>query len=244
MRKKQKIFFPLLLLAVLAIGFLYWFYFAQPGPFLEDKQLIQEMNELNNRAKVSTIQDKIFADEAHVFVPFITEGHFYGAGYWVWRHHKWQIASVDVKESPRIWRVNEQNPSNQYMVWYFDPDDQVNKINFYLLRDRNFHISMGKATYTPNIQMKTSVTLKNKPYGIMKIPSDWSTIITSTQNKNTAGQNFLFSFSTPPSIHIGWMPLDEDGKETFPRKSLNGSSYSTGIGLFDYMPIMNKIDLE
>jgi hypothetical protein len=133
------------------------------------------------------------------------------------------------------------------LVWNIHPDDQLKQIKFYVIRDRGYSITGGaNETYYPRIQMNLIVSLEEKSYGVLQIPKEWASFITSLKNTQSAKQPNLFfnQFSAERQVFYGWIPYDRNNKETFTRQSVNGNGYSNGGVNTDYLMILNESDVE
>lgn len=234
---QKKIWFVVLFIFLLSIiGF--WFYFSMPTPFPTNQQLIEEMNRIFPKATASIIQDTIPIDERHVLVPFISKKDDYGLSYWVWKNHKWQVASIDTKGEPMLWKLNRNDPSSFYFVWNIDPKDQLSSIHFYLIRNRGYRIAEGIERYYPRVQMEKRVPIQEKSYGSMQLSDEWITFMNAyikvVSAKQFPEQNMFF----------GWIPYDQTNKETFPGSSVNGTSYVNGKVDLEHVMIVGKRDIE
>jgi len=228
---KKKIWslgFFIILLSIIV----YWFYFSRPTSFPTNQQLIEEMNRIFPKATASIIQDTIPIDEHHVLVPFISNNEYYGLSYWVWKNHKWQVASIDTKGEPMLWKLNRNDPSSFYFVWNIDPKDQLSSIHFYLIRDRGYRIAEGIERYYPRVQMEKRVPIQEKSYGLMQLSDEWVTFMNAY--KQFPEQNMFF----------GWIPYDQTNNETFPGSSVNGTSYVNGKVDLEHVMIVGKGDIE
>ncbi|MGG1662486.1 hypothetical protein [Brevibacillus sp. NRS-1366] len=224
----------------------YWFYFSMPTSFPTNEQLVEEMNSIFPEATASIIQDTIPVDERHVLVPFISKKDDYGLSYWVWKNHKWKVASIDTKGEPMLWKFNINDPSSLYLVWNIHPKDQLSSIHFYLIRDRGYRITEGIEHYDPRVQMEKRVFAQEKSYGLMQLSDDWVTFMNAYIKVESAKQPNLFinNFSPKQDMFFGWIPYDQTNKETFPESSVNGTRYSDGEVNLEYVMILDKGDIE
>lgn len=245
-KKRLWTFIGLGIFVVLSSAIIYSFYFSEPATFPENASLVKEINSFFPEADANVIQDTIPVDEHHVLVPFISNKNDYGLSYWVWKKHQWNVASIDTKGEPKIWKINRNQPSSYYYVWNIHPDDRLSSIDFYLIRDRGYIVSEGVENYKPRIQMEMGVSLKEKSYGLMPLPDDWVTIINTFTNVESANQpnDFMTSFFPEQHMFFGWIPYTQKNKETFPERSVNGNGYSNGKLDMEHVMILNKIDIE
>lgn len=175
--KKKSFLFIGIGVAVILIAMIYWFDFSEPKSFPPNDQLLEEMNNSYPEVAAKLIQETLFVDEHHVVVPFISNDNIYGLSYWVWKNHKWQVAKVDTSGIPMLFKADKNNPSSYYFVWNIHPEDVLDSIEFYFIRDRESYVSDYIATYRPRIQMMKEVSLKDTSYGVMQLPKEWVTIM-------------------------------------------------------------------
>ncbi|MFZ0443614.1 MAG: hypothetical protein WAM95_02975 [Bacillus sp. (in: firmicutes)] len=235
----------LVIFVVLSLAITYWFYFSKPATFPTNEQLVEEINSIFPEAAASIIQDTIPVDEHHALVPFISNKDDYSLSYWVWKKHKWRVASIDTKGRPMVWKIDSNDPSSFRFVWNIHPDDQLSSIHFYLIRDRGYHVTEGIEHYYPRVQMKKKVSLKEKSsYGLMPLPDEWVTIMNSLKKVESAKQPDLFfnDFFPEQYMSFGWIPYNQANKEAFPERSVNGSGYSNGD--LEHVMILDKEDIE
>jgi hypothetical protein len=245
MSKKRKSL-TLMGLMILFISFIYWFFLSEPKPFLKHNEILAEMNQTYPEISAKIIQDTIFLDKKHVFVPYISKHNTYGLSYWIWSNHKWKIAYIETKGQPKLWEISKKNPNTHYIVWNIHPEDQLKSLRLFLIRDRNYSVIDGIHSYRPRVQMEKRITIKQKSYGVMKVPNDWVAFMDSFINVESVKQpsSMFQSFNSEQHMYIGWIPYDQSGKETFPEKSVNGNGYSMKDIVIDHVMILNEIDLK
>lgn len=245
-KKRLWTFIGLGIFVVLSSAIIYSFYFSKPASFPENATLVEAINNLFPEADAHVIQDTIPVDEHHVLVPFISKKDDYGLSYWVWEKHQWRVASIDTKGEPKIWKINSNQPSSYHYVWNIHPNDRLNSIDFYLIRARGYIFSEGVENYQPRIQIEKKVSLKEKSYGLMQLPDDWATIINTFTNMKSETQpnDIMNSFFPEQQMFFGWIPYNQENKETFPERSVNGNGYSNGKLDMEHVMILNKIDIE
>lgn len=246
MTKKRKSLTILMGFIIVVIFFIYWFFFSEPKPFLKSNAILEELNRTYPQVSAKKVQDTIFLDKKHVFVPFISERDQYGLSYWIWSNHKWKVAYIENTGQPKLWKISKKDLKTHYFIWNIHPEDQLQTIRFFLIRDRGFHGSNEGYTYLPRVQMEKSISIKQKPYGVMKLPKDWISFKDSFIKVESAKQpNTLFqSFFPEQHMYIGWIPYDQGGKETFPENSLNGNGYSIEDINIDHLMILNEVNLK
>ncbi|MBY0223564.1 hypothetical protein ABZ756_13470 [Mammaliicoccus sciuri] len=248
MKKQSWILTGIVLLGVV-IGLAGWFYLSEPVSFPTDAQLMNEIHEMFPEAAVDVIQDIIHADERHTVVPFISERQEYGLSYWIWKNRKWQVAHIDMNGEPRVWKVDQQDPSSYHFVWNISPADQLSTLQLYMIRERGQRISeevVEEETYYPRVQMEWVTSLKDSSYGVMPLPEDGVQILDSFLKTKAKHQPELFfeNFSPTQEIHFSWIAKDQSGNEAYPESSVNGDSYSVSNISVDYMMIFSEEQLE
>lgn len=246
---KKKLWVIVSLVSLVFLSFiLYRSYFLKPTPIPSDKQhLMKEINNAFPEAQASSIQDMISIDDQHYFIPFISKDGKFGVSYWVWERSRWQPASINTTGQPFVWQINRDDPSSFHFVWNIDPRENLDQISFYLIRDRGYHIIDGdEHHYFPRVQMEQQVSLKEKDYGVLKLPKEWSVFMkTFKKVKSAEKQQLLFdSFFYDRYIYFGWIPYSKNGKEAFPESSVNGSRYSNGNESLDFLRILDKDEIE
>ncbi|WP_047983235.1 hypothetical protein [Ornithinibacillus californiensis] len=249
MMKKKRLWFVIAM--VLLAGWIYWFYLAKPTAFPTNEALLNEINRVDSGASASEIQDTLVLDAKHVLVPFISDRDDYGLSYWVWEKHKWRVAAISSRGEPRIWKIDRGDPSTYHFVWNIHPEDEMTTMDFYLLRDRNYHISNyggedQRDTYYPGIQLGTDVSL-SKSYGAMKLPEEWVSVMDAFNQMGISNQSNMFfnSFFPAQYMQFGWIPSYQEGVELSLERTFNGHVYYTDVDItLDYLRILNEGDLE
>jgi hypothetical protein len=207
--------------------------------------LIKEINHIFPEANVKEIQDTIEVDEKHVFVPFISEENKYGVSHWVWQKREWELTSVNTGGEPRSWRIEDGDFSTTYLVWNIAPETSIEKLKFYLIKDRTFHITEGIEYYDPGVQLEELVKLSSTSYGAMPLPDSWSSIMASYTKLERARQPDIFSdFFIEHYMYFGWMAYDGSGKELPPDHSLFGSGFSGGDDHIEYIRFLDELEIE
>ncbi|WP_442598111.1 hypothetical protein [Neobacillus sp. D3-1R] len=244
MMKKRLLF--LIAVGIFLLFIVYWFYFSKPTPLPSNEQIVEEINSVFPEAAANFIQDTITVEERYVLVPYISNKGEYGLSYWAWKKHNWIVESIDTRGEPKVWKIDRNDPSSFHLVWNIHPKDHLGSIDFYLIRDRGYHITNGNEYYYPRIQMEKKVSFQEKSYGLMQLPEDWVTFIKTSAKVESAKQpNFLsHNFFPDQNMFFGWIPYDQTNKEVFPEGSVNSNSYSNGNLTFEYVMILNKKELE
>ena len=217
----------LITIALLLVGGVAALFFVfpdkeEPKPFLTKEQVINRIGSLLPEAKPSIIQDVIYLDKTHVYVPFIGEEERYGMSFWIWKEDKWRAASVDNTGEPQAWTSGRQS----FVMWNLDPKDQISEMRLYLVSNRDFMVSEGVSFYRPRIEMSYTIPLPKTSFGVEKIPDAWQKVMKSYENHAKEGDGL--SFGNQESIRMGQAFFDEKGKETSPDISYGGHSYETG----------------
>ncbi|MGG0720505.1 hypothetical protein ABE096_23435 [Robertmurraya massiliosenegalensis] len=232
-------------IAVLSSIFIYLFFFSKPFPFPVAEMLIEEINQFFPEANAEEIQDLIQIDERHTLVPFISETGDYGLSYWVWQKRSWHVDRIDTKGGPMVWEINSRKPSSYYFVWNISPDNFLDSMSFYMIRERGYQVMEGKETYYPRIQLETNVSLQEKTYGVLQLPEEWAAVKKSFIKTDSSQQtDFFFNeMFSDPNLFFGWIAYDRLGNERFPEDT-NGNTFSNGKLTIDYVMILNEEELE
>lgn len=237
-----------LLFLFILIGMVYWFYWAEPEPFPPEEEVIAKLNQLAAdfnpyypEVTISRMEEVLFLDERHAFVPLITEEGKRGFSVWRCQRHRWQVEYITTRGQPRLVKLDDDRPGSYHLVWHMHPADQVDKLRFYLIRKRDFSYSDGKELYLPGIEMATDALLTEKPYGALPLPKEWVTVLETlmpveAQRSRLTGEDGLFGrMFHPPTVYFSWLPLDGEGKEAFLEHSVNGDDYQVGQLSVDYI---------
>ncbi|MGE7761295.1 hypothetical protein [Peribacillus sp. NPDC097895] len=209
-----------------------------PEPFLSNRQVIEQINSNFSEAQPLVIQDQIFLDDTHVFVPFISEDNRYGMSFWVWKGNKWRVASVENRGQPHVWNGEEKS----LIMWNMDPKDDISEIRVFMKKDRDFMVSDGKATYQPGIEMMHSIVMQGKMYGVETYPDNWQELMDHfVKLKGEVGQKDFLELNEPIQLAINF--YDKDGKETYPEHAFNGNSYTTGNHFVD-VPFLVHVEVD
>jgi hypothetical protein len=233
--------------AVLLLGFLgiYWLHFAQSSPLPKQGRTVEEITGKLHEVKVVEIQETIQIDGRHAVAPFKSDTGAYGISHWVWKWHEWSLEGIRTNGDPRIWKIDPSDPSSFHIIWNIDPEEQVQTIDFYLMRDRNYSVSGGEEQYFPSIRLKNGVSIQEKSYGVMKVPAEWSGIMKDDRGGNLVKSTSLFAdFHRRPHLTFGWHPIDESGEDAFPESARNGSGYYSGDLNEEYLMPLDAGDVE
>lgn len=250
-KKKLRVRISVGIAFVLVIGLIYWFYLASPTSLPTNEELISELNRVDSQSSAREIQDTLVLDERHVLVPFISDKGDYGLSYWVWNKHKWRVAMISSRGEPRVWKIDSGDPSTYYVVWNIHPEDKMTRMDYYLLRDRNYHITNyggddQRDTYYPELQLGTSISL-DESYGAMKLPDEWVSVMNAfnQMDKSSQSDKFLNSFFPEQYMQFGWLPSYQDGVEPTLDRSFNGHGYYTDVEIdLGFIRFLDETDLE
>jgi len=224
---------------IFAIVFIviYWFYLSKPTAFYSEARIKKTISHTYEGEYVKDIQDIIFIDKRHVFVPYISKENGYGASFWKWQHHKWKIVNIiDKAGTPRLWKIKPNNPSSYVMFWNYNPVDRVDEIKFRLVRERNYMMSNENVYYAPEIFLEHRVSLHKKTYGFLTYPNKWSKIQKLEAEAGTKQTLFfLQEQGSSSSLSMSMTMYDNVGKEVFPEESLNSNDYLVEDELFEYI---------
>lgn len=243
---KRLFIFPLLAVVIVASSILaYWYYFSKPTEFPKSDQLLGKIHRVFPEASPKVIQDSIAIDERHRFVPFISKEGKYGVSYWQWEYHKWKVVSIETTGEVHVWKIDNNDPSTFYFLWNFHPDDQVNQLKFYMIRDRGYHGANRQLWYEPRIQMEKKVEQK-KSYGVLKMPAEWASSMSSFSQAGPMEQTGLFSNGIlfNAGMYFGYIPYEQSGKVARTMNSANGSGFQNGNFNQEYVRQLSEPEIE
>lgn len=237
-KKMKKII--LVMVIVLIVGVLLIIRIPRaPEPFLTDQQVINRILSFFPESEPKVIQDVLYLDDTHVFVPFINESKEYGMSFWVWKNNKWRAASVDIGGEPQAWNGKEDS----FIMWNIDPRDEVSEIRFFMRNQRSYSVSDDVATYQPGVEMMHSVKLQQQSYGVEKYPERWRLLMDKDVERNHVSifQDFLGDSQT---LQVANGFYGKDGKEVFLEYTTNGNGYTTGNNYIDFPYLLGIQDDE
>lgn len=241
MLKKSLLLAASLAVIVILSVMVYRHYDSNPSPFPNKNHLIARINHLFPEAAASKIQDTIFIDEKHTFVPFISKTGRYSTSFWEWKNRKWKLESVNTGGEPQLLKLHLDDPETFYFIWNIGPRSKLSYGKFYLLRDRRFLVTLGKQNYFPKIQMEKKVSLDAKHYGVLQIPKEWVTVLNSMMEQESVKQaNYLFS-SEP--LNFGWLPFNSKNNVVFP-DDLNGNKFSNYGEHLEMVRFLDEEEIE
>jgi len=245
MTKNKKIVFILfsILLMIPIILLVNYLIPHKPKAFLTNKEIMKEIKEFDPEYDVNTIQDHVFIDKKHVFVPYLSKENDYGIINWSWNKNDWEIASIETNMfGPLLWKIESNHSIKYYLLWNMNPSSQLQKINFYLTRERQYFVSNGVSKYEPKIQMKFEKELNERSYGVLELPKNWENIMNDETFSISQNQsNLFFSSITPPtSFIVKWLPLDKNNKTKLPINSDSGHGTGNGGNQIDFVQLVNE----
>jgi len=222
-----------LLIGVIFLCASFWYYTSGPTKFPTNAQVVEEMT--NDFAVVSTsvIQDKVFLDDHHVFVPFIAEDEMYGFSLWEWNNRKWNEVFVSTDGDIRVWKIDSKDPTTYRIVWNYPPQEQVDYMKFYLVNKRGFQVIDNEHIYEPSVQLDQQIVLSENLYGSMKLSKEWVSVINSLNISRDA-----------TSYYFGWRAFDSSDKITHPEGNENGSSSWGGGTHIEFVHFIEEFELE
>lgn len=228
MNKKWLIVIGLVVVASIVI---YYLYFTKPVPFLNEQQIMDEINALNDRIKVEKIEAIIKLDDEHYFVPFIRKNGQLGMSYYRWAKAKWRVVYFGYNGFAKMWQLDKNAPETKYIVWHY-PQDEVDYMELYLMKDRYYSVTGEDSYYEPKTQLVEKIGV-GENYGVFKISEDFSSVIQALEVPRSNPNSFFEMFNPYESYYLG-LNFFKDGEESHLRGS-GSNSYWT-----DYAEV--KID--
>jgi hypothetical protein len=74
----------------------------------------------------------------------------------------------------------------------------------------------------------------------VKIEAYWFLVFRRERKRGS----FFDDFIPQPHFFFGWIPLDENGRESFPKSAVNGSSFQNGNIEEEHMRLLNLEEVE
>ncbi|WP_108672391.1 hypothetical protein [Peribacillus acanthi] len=239
--RKKKILLGIIILCLIAIVL---FIVRPPGEFLTKIEIQEKLAKSMYHQKAKDIQDVLVLDKKHVFVPFISMDNTYGGTFWIWTYKGWELASVETKLAPKIWKLDEKRSNKHFIVWNINPKDAVEKLELRLLKKRNYHITDGVHYYTPAIHMLFEQKIEENSYGAIRFPDEWVTVMDNDQKQMPKKPLGLFQPFYSTGLYIGWTSYDSNGENVFPESSVNGHGYYFRGPSLDHLMIVDEYELE
>jgi hypothetical protein len=246
MLKNKKISILFILIFITGIGLIYWYVPSKPKSFYSETTIKKLINATYEREVAEEIQDVIFIDKSHVFIPYISKEKMYGLSFWKWEHHKWNVVNIfDRGGSPYVWKIDPKDPSTYVIFWNYHPNDHVENLKFRLIQKRDFYSTEDISIYTPLVKLEQKINVSNKTYGYFKYPAEWIELLKLDRKLRVPETSLLFdNYSNNLAFYISWLPYLKNGKETFPENSVNGNSFSNGDEVFDHVMIETDHDVR
>ncbi|MCP3029165.1 hypothetical protein [Halobacillus sp. A5] len=213
MKKKFIIGIPILLIIIICS----FIFFNQriPENLPENSTLIDEIESTLDGRKVDKILDRQLVGERHAFFPYIGENGRRGISVWSVEKGKWTLGAVSNGGEPALWKIDQDNPDTFYFVWNLHPDDQVEQLEIFFERERNFNISGSQQRYIPQIFSKDEME-NNKDYGVQAIPESWKELLeqqASLEQPQKTGPAAMFNHSESiQPLQLSYVPYNEEGE--------------------------------
>ncbi|WP_025783968.1 hypothetical protein [Sporosarcina sp. D27] len=235
--------------SVLLLVFMWWNY-SPPSQFPDERQLLQEMNDMLNQYrsgdKVADIQQAIQADRRHVAVPYISDDGNYGMSFWIWGKWKWELISLESNGEPRLWMIDRNDPTSYFLTWNVAPEIAAEKLNAYIIRRRDYGVMDGKTYYSPRVQMSKEIVLAEESFGAIPLPPTWQEVLQSSIHLDETETFPLFtSYSTAAmQFEFKWDAVGGNGKSVSQEILFKSPQYSYGSSDFQYMMMIDERELE
>ena len=212
MRNKKIILGVVAVILVVLANIIYLAANLFPDEFLSEGEAIKKLNQAENAIEVKTVQDVVFLDKKHVFMPFISADNEYGFSLWEWINGKWRLSEKTVNSSINIVKQDENDPSTYYFVWNFPEDEQIKKINIYLIRNRSYRGNDEDFYYEPRLQMGASFD-REKSYGVVPLSGGMLKVYKEMSGiSKENGDMFSNIFSTNNELYFSWNMIDQKGE--------------------------------
>ncbi|MDI2587308.1 hypothetical protein OR571_09395 [Psychrobacillus sp. NEAU-3TGS] len=232
-----------LAMLLLTIVIFYLFNFTKPHAFPMDDKLLKEMNSFYAEAHADVIQDVVYLDKQHVFVPYISQENNYGLSFWVWKHRKWKVEEIDTTGDLRLWKINSKDSATYHFVWNFPSNDQISYMKLYAIKQRGYHILGDVHHYDPAVQLERKISFSEKTYGSIQLDTEWISVIDEWNKLNEAKQPDLF-FQPFQPMYFGWNTFDRSDTIIYPERSTGNSSIlNNSVGIENVM-LVNESELE
>jgi hypothetical protein len=242
---RKKVLVPLLLITILiACGIFYWYYLAPPATLPDKEEINTILSDPYNRVEIAEIQDTIFLDDKHVFIPFITEEEGHGISFWEWKKHEWQLSSFSTGSMPQIWKIDVDDPSSHFIMWNFHPENDLKYLTFFLIKERGFSVTDGKQQYDPGIQMDYRAEVGEKSYGYTSIPSEWQEYMQADNKlmEEMKPNNLFADFFPPAQYYFGWQSTSSDRSTEYPSYP-NTNGFGSGGSSTEHLRFLNENEI-
>lgn len=229
-------------------GLFYTLFPSEPKKFITDQQIKNEVKKEFPKATVKEVQDIVYIDESHVFVPFITTSETYGMSFWKWKHKKWHVSRIDSRGAHLlVWKIDPKDPASYVIVWNMNPTDQLGQLKVRMTQKRNAGVENYKDFYYPKIQMEKKFSLTSKTYGIFRYPSEWTEMYKLNKNINNVEEAAFIDtgfFESSGSLNLTWTVYNKIGKEVLPEYSLNSEYDILDDETYGYIMIDTDKEVE
>lgn len=211
----------------------FWYFTSGPNSFPTDEQLVEEITNSFSILSNSEIQDIVFLDDRHVFVPFKAEDEMYGFSLWKWNNRKWNEVFVSTNGDVRVWKIDSKDPTTFRVVWNYPPQDKVSYMKLYLVHERGAQVSDYEEHYKPAVQLEQTIRLSENLYGSIKLSQEWIPVLQSFNDSPII-----------PSYYFGWNTYDSSDKSTYPERNEIGNSSGGGDTYIDFPIYFEESVLE
>lgn len=223
----------------------YWFsqWDGKPGPLPDEQNIMNAIDGMSDEVEVKHLAAAELLGSKHAFVPFISLNEEHGMSFWEWEKHKWRLKRVDNNGMPHIWKLDDKDPSKRVLVYHINPKDKIEKLSFYLLRDRKAYSRPQHSFYMPRVQIELPVSLEDQNYGAIPFPEEWAQLMEADRKQHRSSGdvfNSVFGMQQPSMLYVGWLP---DYKEGAAPASGRGYSKSGGVDV-EFILIINEAELE
>lgn len=241
--KQRKVFILAAVLLLLFIGAIYYYFFSKPSDFLGEAQLKEVVQDYFPGVEIK-IQDVIFVDDTHVFVPFISDDR-YGSSFWFWKNRKWELGNINTIQNPYVWKIDPNDTSSYKIFWNFYPKTEMRQFDIFLLKRRSYYVSNDVHQYIPRVHLKETIPFNNleASYGVKSLPANWAKFLSSylAVEKSKQPTTVFFDFIQPQSYYFGWNPLNAQGEVSYPHR-YDGSGTGYGDIHLEFMPGISEYD--
>lgn len=223
---------------------LYYLFFTKPEAFIQEQEIIDEINAIDNSIKVETIEDIVKLDDTNYFVPFTAKGGEAGMGYYRWSKAAWRLIVFESNHFAHVWQLNKNDPTTKYIVWHY-PKDSVDQMELYLMKDRYYSISDGtNHYYEPKVQLQQHID-GSKNYGAVNVSDEFADVMQLLELPQSQ-KNDIFGWNFPPENYSLRLNFLKDNEETYPTFNNGSGSYWTGAAdaKIDFLPSIEKPELE
>lgn len=176
-------------LFILLLGGFGFYYFSPPKAFYTQEQLLTVLkNYPDKQYRAEKIDDIIFLNDRHVFVPYTNHENLPGILLFKWEKRDWHVVGGSINMPKHLWQLDTTNSSTTYVLWHHNFKEAVN-FQVKLERIGGWRTSDGVTIYSPRIHMTHEIT--DAPnYGVHQISDEWAAV-TTPSIKPSFLQSFL-----------------------------------------------------